>query len=184
MSKTRTGGNRNNENRSCYWGPKRYRAFLDIVKKFYGYSRKRWDCKKELITKSSHKPGFLPNFLADRGVEVIISGGMGGRAIDLFNERNINWGYSRRFRRCENCRRENISRVKLRQPVLSAMSTSIMARECGSKKAEARKQGKQRGRGFRFRLKQKLPSQHASPLSHSFQLDSTCLRNCKFHNVG
>jgi len=31
----------------------------------------------------------LPNFLADRGVNVIISGGMGGGAVDIFNERNI-----------------------------------------------------------------------------------------------
>ena len=36
-----------------------------------------------------HKPGFLPNFLADRGVNVIISGGMGGGAVDIFNERNV-----------------------------------------------------------------------------------------------
>ena len=45
--------------------------------------------REELVQNPGHKPGFLPNFLADRGVEVIISGGMGGRAIDLFNERNI-----------------------------------------------------------------------------------------------
>ena len=45
--------------------------------------------KEEIVQNPGHKPGFLPNFLADRGVEVIISGGMGGRAIDLFNERNI-----------------------------------------------------------------------------------------------
>ncbi|NLA32481.1 MAG: dinitrogenase iron-molybdenum cofactor, partial [Mollicutes bacterium] len=30
-----------------------------------------------------------PNFLADRGVNVIISGGMGGGAVEIFNERNI-----------------------------------------------------------------------------------------------
>lgn len=36
-----------------------------------------------------HKPGFLPNYLNDMGVNVIISGGMGGGAIDIFNEKGI-----------------------------------------------------------------------------------------------
>lgn len=41
------------------------------------------------IPNPGHKPGFLPNFLADRDVSIIISGGMGGGAIDIFNERNV-----------------------------------------------------------------------------------------------
>ncbi|MDD3213559.1 MAG: NifB/NifX family molybdenum-iron cluster-binding protein [Eubacteriales bacterium] len=41
------------------------------------------------IANPGHKPGFLPNFLGDLGVEVIIAGGMGGGAVDIFNERNI-----------------------------------------------------------------------------------------------
>ncbi len=41
------------------------------------------------IPNPGHRPGFLPNFLADMGVEVIISGGMGGGAVDIFNERNV-----------------------------------------------------------------------------------------------
>jgi predicted Fe-Mo cluster-binding NifX family protein len=45
--------------------------------------------KSELVTSPGHKPGFLPNFLHDLGVNVIISGGMGGGAIDIFNERGI-----------------------------------------------------------------------------------------------
>ena len=44
---------------------------------------------EESIPNPGHKPGFLPNFLADRGVEVIISGGMGGGAVDIFNERCV-----------------------------------------------------------------------------------------------
>ncbi|NLD20090.1 MAG: dinitrogenase iron-molybdenum cofactor [Clostridiales bacterium] len=36
-----------------------------------------------------HRPGFLPNFLADNGAEVIIAGGMGGGAVDIFNERGV-----------------------------------------------------------------------------------------------
>jgi Mrp family chromosome partitioning ATPase/predicted Fe-Mo cluster-binding NifX family protein len=45
--------------------------------------------KSELIPNPGHKPGFLPNFLHDKGVNVIISGGMGGGAIEIFNEKNI-----------------------------------------------------------------------------------------------
>lgn len=44
---------------------------------------------QESIQNPGHRPGFLPNFLADKGVNVIISGGMGGGAIDIFNERNV-----------------------------------------------------------------------------------------------
>ncbi len=45
--------------------------------------------KSEFVHNPGHRPGFLPNFLGDKGVAVIISGGMGGGAIDIFNERNI-----------------------------------------------------------------------------------------------
>lgn len=41
------------------------------------------------IPNPGHKPGFLPNFLNDLGVNVVISGGMGGGAVDLFNEKGI-----------------------------------------------------------------------------------------------
>lgn len=43
----------------------------------------------ETVPNPGHKPGFLPNFLADRGVNVIISGGMGQGAVQIFNERNV-----------------------------------------------------------------------------------------------
>ena len=43
----------------------------------------------ESIPNPGHKPGFLPNFLADMGVEVILAGGMGGGAVEIFSERNI-----------------------------------------------------------------------------------------------
>lgn len=45
--------------------------------------------KSETVPNPGHKPGFLPNFLGDLGVKVIIAGGMGGGAIDIFNERKI-----------------------------------------------------------------------------------------------
>ena len=50
--------------------------------------------KGKILNESSvgnpgHKPGFLPNFLHDLGVNVIISGGMGGGAVEIFNEHDI-----------------------------------------------------------------------------------------------
>ena len=43
----------------------------------------------EFITNPGHRPGFLPVFLHEKGVKVIISGGMGQGAIDIFNEKGI-----------------------------------------------------------------------------------------------
>jgi predicted Fe-Mo cluster-binding NifX family protein len=45
--------------------------------------------KSEVVASPGHRPGFLPVFLSDLGVNVIISGGMGGGAIDIFNEKGI-----------------------------------------------------------------------------------------------
>ncbi len=42
-----------------------------------------------VVPNPGHRPGFLPNFLADNGAQVIISGGMGGGAVDIFNERGV-----------------------------------------------------------------------------------------------
>ncbi|MGI6169784.1 MAG: NifB/NifX family molybdenum-iron cluster-binding protein [Christensenellales bacterium] len=44
---------------------------------------------EQSIPNPGHRPGFLPNFLGDMGVDVIISGGMGGGAVEIFNDRNI-----------------------------------------------------------------------------------------------
>jgi len=45
--------------------------------------------KSESISNPGHRPGFLPNFLNDMGVNVIMSGGMGGGAVEIFNEKGI-----------------------------------------------------------------------------------------------
>lgn len=45
--------------------------------------------KKELISNPGHSTGYLPQFLHDRGVSCIISGGMGRRASGLFAEKGI-----------------------------------------------------------------------------------------------
>lgn len=44
---------------------------------------------EEYITPPVHQPGVYPKFLADHGVKVIISGGMGQRAQDLFAQNSI-----------------------------------------------------------------------------------------------
>ncbi len=44
---------------------------------------------EQLLTPPPHEPGVLPAWLAEKGVTDIIAGGMGQRAIDLFNDRNI-----------------------------------------------------------------------------------------------
>ena len=44
---------------------------------------------KKVVPNPGHKPGFLPVFLAEQGVHVIISGGMGAGAVEIFNEHGI-----------------------------------------------------------------------------------------------
>ncbi len=44
---------------------------------------------ENFITPPPHEPGVLPKFLGEQGVNVIISGGMGSRAQQLFTEQNI-----------------------------------------------------------------------------------------------
>lgn len=44
---------------------------------------------EESVPNPGHRPGFLPNYLGDLGVQVIIAGGMGGGAVEIFNERKI-----------------------------------------------------------------------------------------------
>ena len=41
------------------------------------------------VPNPGHRPGFLPVFLAQKGVKVIISGGMGGSAQNLFAQNGI-----------------------------------------------------------------------------------------------
>jgi predicted Fe-Mo cluster-binding NifX family protein len=44
---------------------------------------------KELHTPPPHEPGVLPRWLGDMGVKVVIAGGMGRRALDLFSQKGI-----------------------------------------------------------------------------------------------
>jgi len=45
--------------------------------------------EKEVIDNPGHETGFLPSYFHEKGVECIIAGGAGPRAIDLFLEQGI-----------------------------------------------------------------------------------------------
>lgn len=45
---------------------------------------------EERIVPPPHEPGVLPQWLADAGVTDVLAGGMGNRAIQLFNQQNVN----------------------------------------------------------------------------------------------
>jgi ATP-binding protein involved in chromosome partitioning len=51
--------------------------------------QKREIIKKELVASPGHEPGVLPAWLADEGVSVVIAGGMGSRAQNLFQQNHI-----------------------------------------------------------------------------------------------
>jgi predicted Fe-Mo cluster-binding NifX family protein len=44
---------------------------------------------KSFVTPPKHEPGVLPAFLADQGANVIVTGGMGAMAVNLFNQYNV-----------------------------------------------------------------------------------------------
>ena len=43
----------------------------------------------ELLTPPAHEPGVLPRWTAEQGANLIIAGGMGMRAKDMFEERGV-----------------------------------------------------------------------------------------------
>ena len=43
----------------------------------------------EMLTPPAHEPGVLPAWLSRMGCNVIIAGGMGGRAVDMFEQNGI-----------------------------------------------------------------------------------------------
>lgn len=45
--------------------------------------------KKEILVPPPHEPGVLPKWLHELGTNVIIAGGMGNRALTLFEENGI-----------------------------------------------------------------------------------------------
>lgn len=51
----------------------------------YNTESKQW----RLLDNPGHVPGMLPGFLKEHGVKVVLAGGMGGRAQQLFDEQGI-----------------------------------------------------------------------------------------------
>jgi len=45
--------------------------------------------KREALTPPAHEPGLLPRWLKEKGVTIVIAGGMGGRAQTLFEQAGI-----------------------------------------------------------------------------------------------
>ena len=58
-------------------------ALLDVDEE------KREILGKELVPSPGHQPGLLPQWLSEQGVSVVIAGGMGSRAQNLFQENRI-----------------------------------------------------------------------------------------------
>lgn len=46
--------------------------------------------KEETVEAPPHQPGMLPQWLAQHGANVVLAGGMGGRARQLFDQQGIN----------------------------------------------------------------------------------------------
>lgn len=45
--------------------------------------------EREVVKNPGHRPDFLPHFLSQQGVDTMIAGGMGHRALQLFEEHGI-----------------------------------------------------------------------------------------------
>jgi len=45
---------------------------------------------RNVVANPGHEPGILPGFLAAKGVKYVIAGGMGSRAVELFEQQSIN----------------------------------------------------------------------------------------------
>lgn len=45
---------------------------------------------EEKVVPPPHEPGVLPKWLAEKGVSDVVAGGMGHKAIQIFNDNNVN----------------------------------------------------------------------------------------------
>jgi ATP-binding protein involved in chromosome partitioning len=68
---------------SEHFGHCEYFALIDVDEE------RREIVRKELVHSPGHQPGLLPEWLADKGVSVVIASGMGSRARSLFNQNRI-----------------------------------------------------------------------------------------------
>ena len=66
-------------------------AHFGHCEKFYIATLEDAKIKNEIeITPPEHQPGLYPKWIKAQGVSCVIAGGMGEKAITLFNEQNIN----------------------------------------------------------------------------------------------
>lgn len=72
----------NNEILDSHFGHCKYFAIIQINEDIIQ--------SQENITPPPHEPGVLPKWLAENGVTDVIAGGMGNRAIQIFNQHNVN----------------------------------------------------------------------------------------------
>ena len=54
------------------------------------YVENRAIVKEDLFPAPSHQPGSFPNWLVNKGISDIITGGIGLKAIEIFNKHKIN----------------------------------------------------------------------------------------------
>ena len=71
-----------NGNLSPHFGGSEYFTIFDIKDKKI--------VEESILPVPEHTTGSYPHFLADQKVDAIIVGGVGGKAIQIFNSRNIN----------------------------------------------------------------------------------------------
>jgi len=45
--------------------------------------------EEEKLTPPPHEPGLLPKWLAEKGINVVLAGGMGNKAIQIFNYNEV-----------------------------------------------------------------------------------------------
>ena len=56
---------------------------------FFDVDEQKTITRKEFVNSPEHQPGLLPVWLAEQGASVVIAGGMGPRAVELLQQRNI-----------------------------------------------------------------------------------------------
>lgn len=71
------------EKLSAHFGHCEQFALIDVDKD------RKTTISTKMVTPPPHEPGLLPRWLAENGAKMIIAGGMGTRAQDLFTQHNI-----------------------------------------------------------------------------------------------
>ncbi len=73
----------NRDKLSAHFGHCDHFALIDVD------TREKTILRQESATPPPHEPGVLPVWLADLGVDLVLAGGMGGRAQQALNARDV-----------------------------------------------------------------------------------------------